>query len=68
MGIVQKVIKQIWDKDYNKIPDTHKVCPDCEGTGYEEAFISCQTCNHQGMVKKSYQDYVNSLTPRDDVT
>ncbi|WP_299090333.1 hypothetical protein [uncultured Metabacillus sp.] len=46
-----------------KIPENYKECPHCEGTGHEDLFYDCEKCNGTGIVRKTYQEYVDSLPP-----
>lgn len=52
----------------NRVPTTESVsltekyCPDCGGGG--DVFLGsgeCETCHGTGIVKKTYQEYVDSL-------
>ncbi|WP_164849782.1 hypothetical protein [Niallia taxi] len=45
----------------NYSPQTHKKCESCDGTGFEDVFFDCESCEGSGIVKKSYEEYVNSL-------
>ncbi|MFD6509316.1 hypothetical protein [Bacillus sp. NPDC060175] len=46
------------------IHDTQKICPECDGTGYEDVFNECEECEGKGVVRKTYKEYVDSLPPR----
>lgn len=50
-----------------EVPENHKECPICEGTGEYDAFIDCLTCDGQGhMDMKTYYDkLVNGEFRRD---
>jgi DnaJ-class molecular chaperone len=40
-------------------------CPDCRGFGLEDVFSKCTKCDGTGVVRKTYQEYVESLPPVD---
>lgn len=42
----------------------YKICIDCEGTGHADVFAKCETCEGEGYVRKSYEEYVKTLPPR----
>lgn len=46
------------------LPKNYKSCQDCDGMGYIDLFTQCDTCGGKGMIKKTYQEYVDSLPPR----
>ncbi|AND39555.1 hypothetical protein A361_10560 [Cytobacillus oceanisediminis 2691] len=35
-----------------EIPSMHKECPVCKGTGFEDVFITCESCEGNGYVKE----------------
>lgn len=53
--------KEIEMKEQDKRPENYKSCPDCNGIGWTDPFTNCDTCSHTGYVRKSYQEYVDSL-------
>jgi DnaJ-class molecular chaperone len=53
---LNKIKEYLFAKIDHSIPDTHKICPDCEGTRYEDVFTPCETCNREGMVKKTFKE------------
>lgn len=57
-----KKLNTFLNKDRSKpIPQTYKLCPCCGGLGYEDFFTECPVCNQEGIVKKTYQEYIDSL-------
>lgn len=46
-----------------KMPLGYKKCSDCDGLGHEDIFNHCKTCGSAGIVRKTYQEYVDSLPP-----
>jgi DnaJ-class molecular chaperone len=62
MRATLKKINNFLLKDRSKpIPNTHKICPSCEGSGYEDLFTVCPTCEREGIIRKSYVEFVESL-------
>jgi DnaJ-class molecular chaperone len=51
-------------KDYS-VPNakaaTHKYCTVCDGSGREDLFYDCDACEGIGIIRKTYQEYVDSL-------
>lgn len=33
-------------------PEEYKICPDCEGLGWIDMFVNCDSCNKTGYVRK----------------
>jgi hypothetical protein len=45
------------------IPEGYKICPECAGTGHEDIFSKCEICHGDGIIRKTYQEYLDSLPP-----
>jgi DnaJ-class molecular chaperone len=51
---------------HNATEETHKYCPECDGSGRSDVFCDCENCNGTGIVRKTYQEYVQSLPSREN--
>lgn len=50
----------------NYSPLTHKDCPECDGSGRADVFVDCEVCKGTGIIRKNYQEYVESLSDVDN--
>lgn len=44
-----------------EVPKNHKACPSCDGMGSDDGFTACEECDGKGLIRKTYQEYVDSL-------
>ena len=49
------------NQEEDRIPHTHKLCDACYGTRFEDVFSTFEFCDGNGIVKKTYREYVDSL-------
>jgi len=49
------------NQEEGRVPHTHKLCNACYGTGLEDVFSTCEFCHGEGILKKTYKEYVDSL-------
>jgi RecJ-like exonuclease len=58
---LRKVKKYLFAKPDNSIPGNHKICPKCDGNGYEDIWAECEFCDGKGYIRMTYQEYVDEL-------
>lgn len=47
-------------------PLTYKICPYCGGHGATDFFTECDECQGTGFIRKTYQEYIDTLPSIDD--
>jgi len=60
------IIKKMFAHEKEVVPETHEVCSECKGSGFEDMVFDCQHCEGSGYVKKPYLKYIETLPPLDN--
>ena len=58
MKLIEKVIS-VFKREPKVVPENHKVCPRCDGTGEFEVLIDCLVCDGHGYI--SNKEYFKML-------